>query len=70
MANTFNTNTLIQLFKEGVQPEIRTAIPMADVAEIDTSNAEFVHYRYSSDMVAENTSDGTYSTTDFTYTPI
>jgi len=66
--NTFNTDTLLQIFKEGVQPEIRTAIPMADVAEIDTSNAEFVHYRYSSDMVAENTADGTYSTTDFTYT--
>lgn len=68
MANTFNTDTLIQLFKDGVQPEIRTALPMADVAEIDTSNAEYVHYRYSSDMVAENTTDGTYSTTDFTYT--
>lgn len=68
MSNTFNTDTLIQLFKEGVQPEIRTATPMADVAEIDTSNAEFVHYRYGADITAENTTDGTYSTTDFTYT--
>ena len=41
---------------------------MADVADVDTSNAEFVHYRYSSDITAENTTDGTYSTTDFTYT--
>lgn len=68
MANTFNTDTLLQIFKDGVQPEIRTAIPMADVAEVDTSNAEFVHYRFGADVTAENTSDGTYSTTDFTYT--
>ncbi len=68
MANTFNTDTLLQIFKDGVQPEIRTAIPMADVAEVDTSNAEFVHYRFGADVTAENTTDGTYSTTDFTYT--
>lgn len=66
--NTFNTNTLIQIFKEGVQPEIRNAIPMADVSEINTENAEFVHYRYSNDVVAENTTDGTYTTTEFEYT--
>lgn len=65
--NTFNTDTLLQIFKDGVQPEIRTALPMADVAEVDTSNAEFVHYRYGADVTAENTTDGTYSTTDFTY---
>lgn len=41
---------------------------MADVAEVDTSNAEFVHYRYGADVTAENTTDGTYSTSDFTYT--
>lgn len=68
MANTFNTDTLIQLFKEGVQPEIRPSIPMAEVAEVDTSNAEFVHYRFGADVTAENTTDGTYTTTDFTYT--
>jgi len=68
VANTFNTDTLLQIFKDGVQPEIRTAIPMAEVAEVDTSNAEFVHYRFGADVTAENTTDGTYSTTDFTYT--
>lgn len=68
MANTFNSDTLIQMFKDGVQDEIRTAIPMQEVAEVDTSNSEFIHYRYSDDIVAENSTDGTYSTTDFTYT--
>lgn len=58
----------MQIFKEGVQPEIRPSIPMAEVSEVDTSNAEYVHYRYGADIVAENSTDGTYSTTDFTYT--
>lgn len=68
MANTFNSDTLLQLFKDGVQPEIRPAIPMAEVSEVDTSNAQYVHYRYGADVTAENSSDGTYSVTDFTYT--
>lgn len=68
MANTFNSDTLIQMFKDGVQDEIRAAIPMQEVSEVSLSNAEYEHYRYGADIVAENTTDGTYSTTDFTYT--
>lgn len=68
MANAFGSDTLRQMFKEGVQDEIRPAIPFEQVADVDTTNAEYVHYRYSNDLTAENTTDGTYSTTDFTYT--
>lgn len=68
MANTFGTNTQRQLFKEGVQDEIRAAIPFRDVADVDTSDAEYVHFRYGADLTATNTTDGTYTPTDFTYT--
>ncbi len=67
MSNTFASNTQRQLFKDGVQDEIRAAVPFREVADVDTSDAEYVHYRYGSDITAVNTSDGTYSTTDFTY---
>lgn len=68
MANTFNSNTQRQMFEDGVQDELRAEVPFRVVADVNESDAEYVHYRYGADITAENSSDGTYSTTDFTYT--
>jgi len=52
---------------QGVQDELRTAIPFAQVAHVDTENLETMSNRYGADFAADSTSDGNYSVNDFTY---
>ena len=66
MANIFATDVQKQAFTDGVQDENRAAIPMASVSDVDTENLEIMNNRYGSDHVADSTSDGTYTVTDFT----
>lgn len=52
---------------EGVQDENRSAIPMAQVAHVDTENLETMNNRYGADFTADTTSTGVYEANDFSY---
>lgn len=67
MANVFASEVQKQAFMEGVQDENRAAIPMAQVADVDTENLETMNNRYGEDFAADTTTDGTYDINDFTY---
>lgn len=67
MANVFNSDVHKQFYIDGVQEENRDALPMRYVSDIQTDNAEYLYNRYGSDMTAQNSTDSTYSTPDFTY---
>ena len=67
MTNVFNSDVHKQVYLEGVQEENRDALPMRLVSEIQTDNAEYLYNRYGSDMVAQNSTDSTYTTPAFTY---
>lgn len=67
MSNIFASQVQKQAFMDGVQDENRAAIPMAQVSNVDTENLEVMNNRYGSDFTADTTTDGTYSTNDFTY---
>lgn len=67
MANIFATDVQKQAFMEGVQDENRSAIPMAQVADVDTENLQTMNNRYGEDFTADTTSDGTYEINDFEY---
>jgi hypothetical protein len=66
MTNIFASEVQKQAFKDGVQDENRSAIPMATVSDVDTENLEVMNNRYGTDFVADSTTDGTYSVNDFT----
>lgn len=65
MSNVFATSVQKQAFMDGVQDENRAAIPMAQVAKVDTENLETMNNRYGVDFTADTTTDGTYSVNDF-----
>lgn len=67
MANVFNDDVHKQFYLEGVQEENRDSVPFKAVAEINTENAEYLYNRYGSDITAQNSTDSTYNTPDFTY---
>lgn len=67
MANVFNSDVHKQFYIDGVQEENRDAVPFRYVAEINTENAEYLYNRYGSDITAQNSTDSTYTTPDFTY---
>jgi hypothetical protein len=67
MANIFATSVQKQAFMDGVQDENRAAIPMAQVAHVDTENLQTMNNRYGTDFTADTTSDGTYTVRDFEY---
>jgi len=67
MANVFASDVQKQAFMQGVQDELRSAIPFAQVAHVDTENLETMNNRYGADFSADSTTDGTYSVNDFTY---
>lgn len=66
MTNVFASAVQKQAFMDGVQDENRAAIPMAQVSYVDTENLEVMNNRYGTDFTADTTTDGTYSTNDFT----
>lgn len=68
MANVFNSDVHKQQYDEGVMAELRDSIPMNSVSKVRTDNVEYIFNRYGDDESAENTTDGTYSVTDATYT--
>jgi hypothetical protein len=65
MSNIFATSVQKQAFMDGVQDENRAAIPMAQVASVDTENLETMNNRYGVDFTADTTTDGTYDVNDF-----
>ena len=65
MTNVFATDVMKQAFMDGVQDENRSAIPMAQVSDIDTENLEVMNNRFGSDFTADTTSDGTYAVNNF-----
>ena len=65
--NVFNSDVHKQFYIDGVQEENRDAVPMRYVSDIQTDNAEYLYNRYGSDMTAQNSTDSTYTTPDFTY---
>lgn len=67
MANVFASDVQKQAFMQGVQDENRAAIPMAQVADVDTENLQTMNSRYGEDFTADTTSDGTYDVHDFEY---
>ena len=67
MANVFNSAVHNQFYIDGVQEENRDSVPMRYVSEINTEDAEYLYNRYGSDMTAQNSTDSTYTTPDFTY---
>ena len=67
MANIFASDVQKQAFMQGVQDELRTAIPMAQVSHVDTENLETINSRYGNDFAADSTTDGTYAINEFTY---
>lgn len=67
MSNVFNSDVHKQFYLEGVQEENRDSVPFKYVAEIETENAEYLYNRYGSDITAQNSTDSSYTTPDFTY---
>lgn len=67
MANVFNSDVHKQQYDEGVMAELRDSIPMSSVSKVRTDNVEYIHNRYGDDDSAENTTDGTYTVSDATY---
>lgn len=65
MSNVFASAVLKQAFMDGVQDENRAAIPMAQVAMVDTENLEVMNNRYGADFTADTTTDGNYEINDF-----
>jgi hypothetical protein len=68
MANVFASDVQKQLFKAGIQDELRDSLPMSFVSEIDTENAEYIVNRYGSDITAQSTPNSIYRrATGFSY---
>jgi hypothetical protein len=68
MSNVFATDVQKQMFKAGIQDELRDSLPMSFVSEIDTENAEYIVNRYGSDITAQSTPNSIYRrATGFTY---
>jgi len=65
MTNIFATDVMKQGFMDGVQDENRSAIPMAQVSDVDTENLEVMNNRFGSDFTADTTEDGTYAVNNF-----
>lgn len=57
-----------QIFDEGVQDELREKTSLyTALADVRTENGEFIYARKGSDVVAQNTVDGSYSASTFSY---
>ena len=65
--NVFNTEVHKQFYIDGVQEENRDSLPMRYVSDIQTDNAEYLYNRFGADLVAQNSTDSTYTTPGFTY---
>lgn len=68
MSNVFASDVQKQVFKDGVQDELRDSLPMRFVSDIDTENTEYIHNRYGSDISAQSSTTANYRrATGFTY---
>lgn len=67
MTNVFNSDVHKRQYDEGVMAELRDSIPFSSVTKIRNDNVEYIFNRYGDDSSADNTSDGTYSVADATY---
>lgn len=65
--NTYASLVHKQVFKEGVQDELRDKVYFTEFADVNTENGEYIYNRYGSDIPADMTTDDTYSTTVFEY---
>lgn len=68
MSNVFATDVQEQFYMSGLQKNLRDSLPMAQVSEVETENAEYIINRYGADVSAQSTPNSTYRrATGFTY---
>ena len=68
MSNVFASDVQKQFYMTGLQENLRDSLPMAQVSEIETENAEYIINRYGADVTAQSTPNSTYRRASaFTY---
>jgi hypothetical protein len=64
----FASDVQKQFFMADLQDNLRDSVPMLQVSEVETENAEFIVNRWGADMVAQSTPNSLYRrATDFAY---
>lgn len=68
MANVFASDVQKQFYMDGLQDNLRDSLPMLQVSEVQTDNAEYIINRYGADVAAQSTKNSLYRrATGFTY---
>jgi len=68
MANVFASDTQKQFYMDGLQDNLRDSLPMLQVSEVETENAEYIVNRYGADVAAQSTKNSLYRrATGFSY---
>jgi len=64
----FASDVQKQFYMAGLQDNLRDSVPMLQVSEVETENAEFIVNRYGADIVAQSTPNSLYRrASDFAY---
>lgn len=68
MSNVFASDVQKQFYMDGLQDNLRDSLPMLQVSEVETENAEYIVNRYGADVAAQSTKNSLYRrATGFSY---
>ncbi len=66
--NVFASDVQKQFYMDGLQDNLRDSLPMLQVSEVETENAEYIVNRYGADVAAQSTKNSLYRrATGFSY---